>query len=84
MRAKRTRITARKVFTNHESRDTKHGLFTVPLAVRHFFPERTRPPPKVFTNHETRITKHGFYVFHESRNTRHETRITAFSPFPWP
>ena len=38
-----------EVFTNHETRDTKHGLYGASL-------EETSPSSKVFTNHESRDT----------------------------
>ena len=65
----------------HESRDTRHET-------RLFRPFPAKPQtqaaveqrpyhPRGFwvTRHETRITRHGFYGFHETRDTKHESRL---------
>ena len=53
------------------------GRETRPLrfnAHQTFLLEQTSPPPMFFTSHESRVTNHGLYVFHESRDTKHESR----------
>ena len=61
-----------KVFTNHETRNTKHES--------RLFRREAREPRD--TNHESRLfrrearrAKPEFQGFHETRNTRHETRL---------
>ena len=60
-----------RVLGVHETRNTNHDTRLFTRAVQ------ASANSEVFTKHETRITNHGFYGF-GSRNTRHETRDTAF------
>ena len=50
--------TACWVFTNQETRDTKHGF---PRPYGDSKESNPKPDQQVFTKHETRDTKHGFY-----------------------
>ena len=69
----RTGNTACWVFTNQETRDTKHDF---PRPCRDSKESNSKPGQQVFTNHETRNTNHGLYS-----STSHEARNTVF-PVP--
>ena len=84
-----------EVFTNHETRDTKHGFLpAVPQAAVE--PRPPRPPGFWVTRHETRDTaflvrgasQREFQGFHETRDTKHESRLFIetrlfFESPPW-